>query len=162
MWVGTVNCFLPQYAVAVTGSSQLHIPDGHKHLVLSASIRYKSVPWTNHPKLDFPWQHLPVLPRPATEVKASIILHPLLHISRLHQPQILLSYVESDWLAILEFKVPNKASSILLDAVTTLNSQNITKHQHCQRHLPRLTACKAWACPKTLTAYSTEPIPDQA
>ena len=27
MWVGTVNCFLPQYAMAVTGSSQLHILD---------------------------------------------------------------------------------------------------------------------------------------
>ena len=33
MWVDTVNCVLPQYAImAVTGSSQLHIPDGHKNI----------------------------------------------------------------------------------------------------------------------------------
>ena len=30
MWVVTVNCFLPQYAMNVTGSSQLHVPDGRK------------------------------------------------------------------------------------------------------------------------------------
>ena len=47
MWVGAVNCFLPQFTMGVTISSQLHIPDGRKTSSV-LGVRYKSVRIIQH------------------------------------------------------------------------------------------------------------------
>ena len=91
------------------------------------------------------------------------ILHDLI------SPQILLSCITSDQLGIMEFRVPSEAYSILLNAVTTLNSQ-ITKHisfcKPLETTLPEIPtklhrSYKPKPILKTLTPSNTETIPDQ-
>ena len=86
-------------------------------------------------------------------------------------PYILLFYTASDWLVILEFKVPNKASSNLWNVVAMINSQKITKHVTFHTHLktalhetptkPHSMQKPKPALRKTPTHSNTRTVPDK-